>query len=128
MKAGPILIIEDSRANMKLISLILEKSGYRVLKAGDAMEGIALARSQQPMLILMDIQLPGMSGLEATAILKADSITQAIPIIAVTALAMNGDEEKIRTAGCDAYLAKPIRHQTLLACIRETLARGEELE
>ncbi len=126
MNEETILIIEDSRANMKLMSLILEKSGYRVLKAETARDGIALARSSLPSLILMDIQLPGMSGLEATQILKADSATQSIPIIAVTALAMNGDEERIRDAGCDGYLTKPIQYQHLLAYVQKILNHEEE--
>ncbi len=122
MKPETILIIEDSRANMMLTSLVLEKSGYAVLKASTAKDGIALAHTELPVLILMDIQLPGMNGLEATAELKADARTRAIPIVAITAHAMSGDEKKILAAGCDAYLSKPLRHQTLLACVRTYLA------
>jgi CheY-like chemotaxis protein len=110
-----ILVVEDSRTNMELAVLVLEAGGHSVLQAVDAATGIALARSECPDLILMDVQLPVMSGLEATAILKADPATRDIPIIALTALAMSGDRERIMAAGCDGYLEKPIRYKTLLA-------------
>lgn len=110
-----ILVVEDSRTNMELAVLVLEAGGHSVLQAVDAATGIALARSECPDLILMDVQLPVMSGLEATAILKADPATRDIPIIALTALAMSGDRERIIAAGCDGYLEKPIRYKTLLA-------------
>ncbi len=112
-----ILIIEDTPANTRLFTVILSAAGYQVLAATTAQEGIALARTAQPDLILMDIQLPTMNGLEATIRLKADPMTASIPIIAVTALAMKGDEEKIREAGCDDYLSKPVHYQALLQAI-----------
>lgn len=112
-----ILIIEDTPANTRLFTVILSAAGYQVLAVTTAQEGIALARTAQPDLILMDIQLPTMNGLEATIRLKADPMTASIPIIAVTAFAMKGDEEKIREAGCDDYLSKPVRYQALLQAI-----------
>jgi len=117
-----ILIVEDTPANTRLLSVMLGAAGYQVLAATTAQEGIVLARSDQPDLILMDVQLPTMNGLEATALLKADPLTASIPIIAVTALAMKGDEEKIRAAGCDDYLSKPVRHQSLLQAVSRALA------
>ena len=118
-----ILIVEDNAANMKLAIFLLESAGHTVLTATDAEAGLTLARDQQPNLILMDIQLPGMDGLEATAILKRDNATRAIPIIALTALAMKGDEERIRAAGCDGYIAKPMRYKDFLASVAAQLAR-----
>ena len=118
-----ILIIEDNPANMKLVSLLLLNAGHTVLCATDAEIGLTLARANQPDLILMDIQLPGMDGLAATALLKKDAITAAIPIIALTAMAMKEDQEKTRAAGCDAYIAKPLRYQELYEVIDALLAR-----
>lgn len=124
MNMATILIIEDTPANMKLATVILEKSGYTVLQARNALDGIALARSAMPDLILMDIQLPGMNGLAATRQLKDDPATYAIPIIAVTAFAMKGDEEKMRAAGCDSYLAKPVSRSELVAAVGDCLAKS----
>ena len=120
-----ILIIEDNRANMKLASLLLHNAGHTVLCAVDAETGLTLARTDHPDLILMDIQLPGMDGLAATALLKQDPATAAIPVIALTAMAMKADQEKTRVAGCDAYIAKPLRYQELYAAIDTLLAKGE---
>jgi two-component system cell cycle response regulator DivK len=117
-----ILIVEDNAANMKLSTFVLESAGHHVLSATDAETGLALARAAHPDLILMDIQLPGMDGLEATALLKRDEATRAIPVVALTALAMKGDEERIRAAGCDGYIAKPMRYQEFLAAVAERLA------
>ena len=117
-----ILIIEDNAANMKLARFLLESAGHSVLSATNAEAGLTLARRGQPDLILMDIQLPGMDGLEATALLKQDPTTRAVPVIALTALAMKGDEERIRAAGCDGYIAKPMRYQDFLATITAQLA------
>jgi two-component system cell cycle response regulator DivK len=116
-----VLIIEDTPANMRLFTVILSAAGYQVLAATTAQEGIALARSAQPNLILMDIQLPSMNGIEATILLKADPLTAGISIIAVTAFAMKGDEEKIRAAGCDEYLSKPVHHKVLLQAVNRVL-------
>jgi two-component system, cell cycle response regulator DivK len=117
-----ILIVEDNPANMRLASLLLCKAGHTVLSAVDAETGITLARAEQPDLILMDIQLPGMDGLAATRHLKHDAATSAIPVIALTAMAMIEDQEKTRNAGCDAYISKPLRYQELYATIDALLA------
>jgi two-component system, cell cycle response regulator DivK len=119
-----VLIVEDNPANMKLATFLLESAGHTVLSATDAEAGLTLARGERPNLILMDIQLPGMDGLEATALLKRDDATSAIPVIALTALAMKGDEERIRAAGCDGYVAKPMDYQDFLATIAAQLAHA----
>lgn len=116
-----ILIVEDTSANLKLAVFLLESAGHTVLSAVDAEAGLTLARRERPDLILMDIQLPGMDGLQATALLKQDDATRAIPVIALTALAMKGDEERMRAAGCDGYIAKPLRYQEFLATIAAQL-------
>lgn len=121
-----ILIIEDNPANMKLASLLLRNVGHTVLYAVDAETGLTLAHAEHPDLILMDIQLPGMDGLTATALMKKDPAIAAIPVIALTAMAMKEDREKARMAGCDAYIAKPLRHQELLATIDTLLAQNRE--
>ncbi len=118
-----VLIVEDNPTNMTLAVFLLQSVGHTVLSAMDAEVGLTLARDEQPDLILMDIQLPGMDGLEATALLKQDATTRAIPVIALTALAMKGDEQRIRAAGCDGYIAKPMRYQEFLATIGSNLAR-----
>jgi len=117
-----VLIVEDNAANMTLAMFLLQSAGHTVLTATDAEAGLTLAREEQPNLILMDIQLPGMDGLEATRLLKRDDATRAIPVIALTALAMKGDEERIRAAGCDGYIAKPMRYREFLATIAAHLA------
>lgn len=110
---------------MTLTVLLLESEGHAVIKAVDAEGGLALALAQLPDLILMDIQLPGMDGLQATALLKGDSVTRAIPVIALTALAMKGDEERIRAAGCDGYICKPIRIHEFLATVAAQLVAAK---
>jgi two-component system cell cycle response regulator DivK len=119
-----VLIVEDNPANMKLAVTLLQSAGHTVLTAIDAEAGLTLAREStpQPQLILMDIQLPGMDGLQATMQLKSDEATRMIPVIALTALAMKGDEERIRAAGCDGYIAKPMRYKEFLTTIAELLA------
>ena len=117
-----ILIVEDNVTNMKLSTFLLESADYTVLAATNAESGLTLARSQRPDLILMDIHLPGMDGLEATALLKADEATRGIPVIALTALAMKGDEQRILAAGCDGYIAKPLDYKDFLATIKAKLA------
>ena len=119
-----ILIIEDNPTNMTLAMFLLQSAGHAVLCATDAETGLTMARDEQPTLILMDIQLPGMDGLQATKLLKQDETTRAIPVIALTALAMKGDEERIRAAGCDGYIAKPMRYQDFLATIAAQLVRA----
>jgi two-component system cell cycle response regulator DivK len=118
-----VLVVEDNPANMTLATFLLKSAGYTVLSATDAEAGLALARGQQPDLVLMDIQLPGMDGLQACAILKSDEVTRDIPVIALTALAMKGDEERIRAAGCDGYIAKPLAYREFLATIAVRLAK-----
>lgn len=116
-----ILIIEDNAATMKLTALALRNAGHTALCAVDAETGLTLARTGQPDLILMDILLPGMDGLTATSLLKADPATAAIPIIALSAMLTQYDEKKARAAGCDAYLAKPFRREELNATIEDLL-------
>lgn len=120
-----ILIVEDNPANMKLVSLLLTKVGHLPLCAVDAEVGLTMARVERPDLILMDVQLPGMDGLAATRLLKQDPATATIPIIALTALAMKEDQEKTRAAGCDGYIAKPLRYRELYAAIDALLAREQ---
>jgi CheY-like chemotaxis protein len=108
MPGEPILIVDDNAANLKLARILLEGEGYEVRIATDAEDAIHLLATFLPRLILMDIQLPGMDGLELTRRLKADAATRDIVILALTAYAMKGDEEKARAAGCDGYIAKPI--------------------
>ena len=103
-----VLIVEDNDLNMKLFNDLLVAHGYRTLQTKDGIEALALARQHHPDLILMDIQLPEVSGLQVTRWIKKDDDLRMIPIIAVTAFAMKGDEDKIRDGGCEAYIAKPI--------------------
>jgi len=112
-----VLVVEDNAANLTLATFLLESAGHSVISARDAESGLTVARDEQPDLVLMDIQLPGMDGLQATALLKGNEATRAIPVIALTALAMKGDEERIRSAGCDGYIAKPMRYREFLAAI-----------
>ena len=112
-----ILVVEDNAANLTLATFLLQRMGHTVLSATDAESGLAIATAEVPDLILMDVQLPGMDGLQATVLLKASDVTRAIPVIALTALAMKGDEARIRAAGCDGYIAKPMRYQEFLATI-----------
>jgi two-component system cell cycle response regulator DivK len=118
-----ILIVEDNADNMFLTVMLLQSAGHTVLSATDAEAGLTLARAECPDLILMDIQLPGIDGLAATALLKRDAATRAIPVIALTALAMKGDEERIRGAGCDGYIAKPMGIHQFLTTVAAHLAR-----
>jgi putative two-component system response regulator len=120
-KMARILIVEDNSTNMELVTLMLEKAGHRVIQAQDAQVGMQKCRRELPDLVLMDVQLPGMSGLEATAVLKANSATQAIPIIALTAQAMSGDKERCLAAGCDGYLSKPLHYKILWSTVAAQL-------
>jgi two-component system cell cycle response regulator DivK len=119
-----VLVVEDNPANMTLAVFLLQSVGHTVFSAVDAEGGLRIARDERPDLVLMDIQLPGMDGLEATALLKRDDTTRGIPVIALTALAMKGDEERIRAAGCDGYIAKPMSYQEFLVTIAAHLARA----
>ena len=116
-----VLIVEDNELNMKLFNDLLEAHGYATLKTSDGIEAIELARTHHPALILMDIQLPEISGLEVTKWLKDDEELNHIPVIAVTAFAMKGDEERIRQGGCEAYISKPISVVSFLETIRKHL-------
>ncbi|HJP22157.1 MAG: response regulator [Alphaproteobacteria bacterium] len=117
--AKTILIVEDNELNMKLFHDLLEAHNYDTLQTRDGNEALELAREHRPDLILMDIQLPGVSGLEVTRQIKADDELKSIPIIAVTAFAMKGDEDRIREGGCEAYIAKPIRIDELVATVQK---------
>src|SRR3954467_3966480 len=117
-----VLLVEDNATNMKLSLFLLESADHTVLTATNAEAGLALALEHHPSLILMDIQLPGMDGLQATTHLKADPRTRDIPVIALTALAMKGDEGRIRAAGCDGYVAKPLDYKDFLAVVKTHLA------
>ena len=121
-----ILIVEDNAANMKLTTLLLTHAGHTVLSAADAETCLTLSGSERPDLILMDVQLPGMDGLAATALLKQSPATAAIPIVALTAMAMKVDQERSLVAGCDAYLAKPVRRAELYAVIDRLLGTPAE--
>src|SRR3990167_3386534 len=121
-----ILVIEDSPVNMALTVAILENAGHQILQADHASAGLEMARREQPDLVLMDIQLPDIDGLAATRMLKADPRTAHLPVIALTAFAMKGDEDDTRAAGCDGYVTKPIRYKDFLtemdAVMRRRLA------
>jgi len=120
-----VLVVEDNPLNMKLASLLLHSAGHTVMCAVDAQAGLALAQAIRPDLILMDCQLPGMSGLAATTLLKADPATAPIPVIALTALGTDADRENARNAGCDAYIVKPLSYRELYLAIDMLLSRGD---
>ncbi len=119
-----ILIVEDNDLNLKLFRDLLNAHGYETIETKEGMEAITLTRSERPDLILMDIQLPEISGLDVTRRIKSDETVRAIPIVAVTAFAMKDDEEKILAAGCEAYISKPISIMPFLNTVRRFL--GEE--
>jgi two-component system cell cycle response regulator DivK len=116
-----VLIVEDNELNMKLFHDLLEAQGYHTLETREGLQALSLARQHRPDLILMDIQLPEISGLEVTKWLKEDDDLAKIPVIAVTAFAMKGDEERIREGGCEAYLSKPISVGLFLETVRRFL-------
>jgi len=116
-----ILIIEDNDKNLKLVRDVLQVKGYATIEAGTAEDGIVLARERKPDLILMDIQLPGMNGIEAIGVLRADPATAAIPVVAVTASVMPQDRNKITEAGFNAYVGKPINLKEFLDTVRNML-------
>src|SRR5216110_2249807 len=120
-----VLIVEDNDLNMKLFNDLLEAHGYYTLQTKDGVEALRMARAERPDLILMDIQLPEVSGLEVTKWIKEDDDLRAIPVIAVTAFAMKGDEEKIRQGGCEAYIAKPISVMSFLKTVDSFLKRPQ---
>ena len=121
-KGQTVLVVEDNELNMKLFHDLLEAHGYGILQTRDGMEALKMARDNHPDLILMDIQLPEVSGLEVTKWIKEDDKLKDIPVVAVTAFAMKGDEEKIREGGCEAYIAKPISVSNFLETVRRFLS------
>jgi|TARA_R100000687_G_C6373919_1_gene129287 two-component system cell cycle response regulator DivK len=116
-----VLIVEDNELNMKLFHDLLDAHGYQTLQTKDGIEALEIARNNHPDLILMDIQLPEVSGLEVTKWIKEDDNLRSIPVVAVTAFAMKGDEEKIREGGCEAYIAKPISVTQFLETVQRFL-------
>jgi CheY-like chemotaxis protein len=124
--AARILYVEDNPQNMRLVRKILMSAGYEVLEAGDGLTGVALAARECPDLILMDINLPDINGLEATARLKASPQLAWIPVIALTANAMHGDREHCIAAGCDGYLAKPVMKSELLSTVATYLSQSQQ--
>lgn len=123
-----VLIVEDNELNMKLFHDLLDAHGYQTIQTRDGMAALELARQHRPDLILMDIQLPEVSGLEVTKWLKEDEQLRDIPVVAVTAFAMKGDEERIREGGCEAYISKPISVVTFLDTIRQFIGESTEGE
>ena len=121
--AKTILIVEDNELNKKLFRDLLEANGYRVFHTGDGLSVMDMARKHHPDLILMDIQLPEISGIEVTKLLKKDQELKKIPVVALTAFAMKGDEEKIRASGCEGYISKPISVPSFLATVKEFTSR-----
>jgi two-component system cell cycle response regulator DivK len=119
-----VLVVEDNELNMKLFHDLLEANGYNIVQTRNGLEAIDLARTHHPDLILMDIQLPEVSGLEVTKWIKEDDDLRSIPVIAVTAFAMKGDEERIRQGGCEAYLSKPISVTKFIETVKAYLGDG----
>jgi len=128
MSGHLILIVEDNELNRKLVRDVLQAKGYKTLETETAEEGLRLAREHRPALVLMDIQLPGMNGIEALGHLRADPSTRAIPVIAVTASAMTQNRQQIIAAGFDGYQPKPINVAKFLEAVRQTLERGSDSE
>ena len=123
-----VLIVDDNPTNLKLVTYLVKTHGHDVVTAGDAEAALASIATQRPTVILMDLQLPGIDGLELTRRLKADPVTRPIPIIALTAYAMKGDLEKALAAGCDDYVTKPIDTRTLPDVIARHVARAERAQ
>jgi two-component system cell cycle response regulator DivK len=124
MSAKTILYVEDNELNRKIVRDLLKRTTYRLIEAHDGEAGVAIALEQRPDLILMDVQLPKISGIEATRRLRAEAATAGTPIIAVTSFALSGDDQKAMDAGASAYLAKPYSPFTLLSMIRKFLPEG----
>jgi two-component system, cell cycle response regulator DivK len=124
--AARILCVEDNPQNMRLVRKILKHEGYDVLEAEDGASGLAVAEAEEPDLILMDINLPDIDGLEVTKLIKAQAHLAHIPIVALTANAMYGDEERCLAAGCDGYIAKPVSKEKLLSSIETYLSREKK--
>jgi two-component system cell cycle response regulator DivK len=126
MAGKQILVVEDNVKNMKLFRDVLQATGYRTLEASTGGRGLALASEHRPALVLMDIQLPDMDGLEVLGRLRMDARTAAIPVLAVTAQAMRGDRERFTAAGFDGYVAKPVDIDGLLDIVRQHCEGGDE--
>ena len=122
MMSKKVLIVEDNELNMKLFHDLLDSQGYETLQTREGLQALAMAREHRPDLILMDIQLPEISGLEVTKWLKEDEDLAHIPVVAVTAFAMKGDEERIREGGCEAYISKPISVMGFLDTVKRYVA------
>jgi two-component system, cell cycle response regulator DivK len=123
-----VLIVEDNELNMKLFHDLLEAHGISTMQTRDGKKVIEMVRAERPDLIIMDIQLPEISGLDVTRLLKADADLKSIPVIAVTAFAMKGDEQKIREGGCEDYISKPISVSTFISVVQKHLAGGNNPE
>ncbi len=119
-----VLIVEDNELNMKLFHDLLDAHGYETIQTRNGLDALALARSERPALILMDIQLPEVSGLEVTKWLKDDDALRDIPVVAVTAFAMKGDEQRIRDGGCEAYISKPISVASFIETVRQFIGEA----
>jgi CheY-like chemotaxis protein len=126
MAGEPVLIVDDNAQNLKLVRLILSAEGFEVRTANDAEEAFAMLATFTPKLILMDVQLPGMDGLELTRRLKADPVRRTIPVVALTAYAMKGDEQKALAAGCDGYIPKPIDTDEFPRLVAQYITRGTD--
>ena len=122
MNGATVLVVEDTPANIKLVTMLLEKDGYRVLQAENGTDGVRLAQLHLPDIILMDIQLPDMDGLTAVKLLRQEDATKHLKIVALTAFAMKGDEDKMLESGCNGYIAKPIRYQSFLEEVKRVLS------
>jgi CheY-like chemotaxis protein len=125
MRGDRVLVVDDNLTNLKLVEYLLQARGYEVISAFDAESALSAVRAQRPSLVLLDLQLPGMDGLELTRQLKADPETEHIPIVAVTASAMNGDEERALSAGCSGYVAKPIDTRALAPLVERLLQQAD---
>ena len=124
MKQPTVLYVEDNEYNRKIVRQLLSRTTYRLVEAVDGESGLAMARQERPDLVLMDVQLPNMSGLDVTRALRSDSTTAGIPIIMVTSFALSGDDQKAMAAGASAYLAKPYSPRELLALVRKFIPEG----
>ena len=124
MSGNNVMVVEDNEKNRKLMRVILKAKGYNVVEAATGEEAIGILKNQKPDIILMDIQLPGIDGLTLIKQIKADTSTKDVPILAVTAYAMKGDEQKIMAAGADGYLSKPINTQELPAIVEKYIHKG----
>jgi two-component system cell cycle response regulator DivK len=125
-RQGRVLLVEDDALSLKLMKDVLEANGYQVDQSTNGVDGLAMARQRAPDLIVMDIGLPAMDGVEVTRWLKADPAVRSVPVLAVTAYAMPGDEERMRSAGCDAFLTKPLRFGEFVSVVGRLLAEHGE--